>query len=150
MRKDFHVIRHALEEHLSAINENTSEIQAMFDFLQEMEMKLEKMSERVDNMQLNLGQPLEKPCVRPLDTSEKNIFLLFYTENIPLSYNEISHKARIAISFVPDIVSSLINKGVPLLRSRVNDQLFFKLSPSFKEMQAKENLVNLSLSSFIE
>jgi hypothetical protein len=150
VKKDFNVIRSALEEHLSAINENTTEIQTMFDFLQEMEIKIDKLSQRLDGMQLNLGQPIEKPFVEPLDHLEKNVFLIFYTEDSPLSYEEVSLKARLPVSSIPDCVSSLINKGIPLLRSLVNGQIFFKLSPSFKEMQAKENLVNLSLSSFIE
>ena len=150
MKHDFKEVRDALEEHLTAINENTSEIQAMFDYLKEMEIKIDKLSQRLDNMQLNLGHPLEKPFVKPLDQLEKNVFLVLYTEEMPLSYEEISTKGRVALSSVPDCVSSLIDKGVPLLRSMVNGQLFFKISPSFKELQAKENLVNLSLMSFIE
>ncbi len=145
----FQHIREALEEHLSAINENTGEIQALFDYLQEVEMKVEKMCQRLDHLQLCLGQPMEKPAVEPLSQLEKNVFLVLYTETLPLSYEEISAKARIPASMVPECVSTLIDKGVPLLRSFVNNQLFFKLSPSFKELQAKENLVNLSLHSFI-
>ena len=43
MEYEFATIRHALEEHLSSINENTSEIQSLFDYLQEMEQKVEKV-----------------------------------------------------------------------------------------------------------
>ena len=37
----FSNIRAALEEHLSAINENSNEIQALFDYLQDMESKID-------------------------------------------------------------------------------------------------------------
>ena len=150
MKKNFDVVRHALEEHLSAINENTTEIQAMFDYLQEMEVKIDKLTQRVDNLQLNVGQPVEKPFIGSLNQLEKKVFLILYTEETPLSYSEISEKSRIPFSVVSDCISSLIKKGVPLLRSSVNAQMFFKLSPTFKEMQAKQNVINLSLESFIE
>ena len=149
-KKEFKEIRNVLEEHLSSINENTTEIQTLFDYLQEMEIKIDRFSQRLDNIQLSVGNPLEKPDIKPLDQEEKKVFLLFYTENMPLSYSEISLKAKIPISMVPDYISSLIEKNVPLLRSMINNQVFFKLSPSFKEIQAKENLVNLSLMSFID
>ena len=150
MMDEFQHIREALEEHLSSINENTTEIQALFDYLQEMEIRVEKMCQRLDNLQLCFGQPLQKPTVEPLDQLEKKVFLVMYTETMPLSYEEISANARVPSGLVPECISSLIDKGVPLLRSLVNNQLFFKLSPSFKELQAKENLVNLSLHSFLE
>ena len=82
MRKNFKEIKDALEEHLSAMNENTTEIQSMFDYLQEMEIKIDKFSHRLDNMQLNLGQPVEKTSVEPLDKIEKSVFLLLYTVRI--------------------------------------------------------------------
>ena len=149
MKEKFKIIRNALEEHLSAINENTSEIQALFDYLQEMEIKVDKISQRIDNLQLDMGQEVDKPHIEPLNHLEKKVFLIFYTEDCSLSYREIAMKARIPLSSVEGSVSTLIDKGIPLLRTLVNNQLFFKLSPSFKEMQAKENLVNLSLESFM-
>ncbi len=150
MKKEFKLIRQALEEHLSSINENTSEIQAMFDYLQETDLKVDKLSQRLENLQLSLGKPIEKPTISPLNQLEKKVFLILYTEETPLSYEEICAKAEIPLSTIPECISSIIDKGIPLLRSLVNDRLFFKLSPSFKELQAKDNLINLSLQSFIE
>ncbi len=152
MEKEFAKIRQELEEHLSAINENTTEIQALFDYFQEIELKIEKVSQRLDAIQLStLDQPLSlKPLVSPLNHVEKKVFLVLYTEETPLSYHEIGNKAKLPYSIIPECVSSLTTKGIPLLRSFYNDQLFLKLDPQFKEVQAKENLVNLSLHSFME
>ena len=152
MRKDFEMIRIALEEHLSSINENTSEIQALFDYLHELEVKVNKLSERLEVVQLDADQGVvaEETKVDSLNQIEKNAFLVLYTEDNPLTYIEIAMKARIPFSAINDCISSLIGKGIPLLRSLANNQMFFKLSPSFKERQAKENLINLSLQSFIE
>ncbi len=145
----FKVIRQALEEHLSAINENTSEIQALFDYLNEMDIKIEKVVSRLDNLQLNEDKK-EKFFVAPLNQMEKEIFLVLYTEEIPLSYPEIAEKSKLPLHLIPEVISALVNKGIPFQRSLVKNQLFLRLDPVFKELQAKENLVNLSLASFME
>ena len=51
MKKDIEKIKQALDDHLSGINENTAEIQALFDYIHDLEVKLEKMAQRLDNMQ---------------------------------------------------------------------------------------------------
>ena len=147
----FDLIRSALEEHLESINENTTEIQALFDFIQEVEQKIDKLSARLDQTQIkqSVEVPQIQELVKPLNQVEKEIFLVFYTENLPLSYDEISQRARIPVSTVKESISTLISKGLPLLRSFINTNMFYKLSPSFKERQAKENVINLSLESFM-
>lgn len=146
MKKEFEEIKHIMEDHLSSINENASEIQALFDYIHEMEVKVEKLSQRLEQVQLS---PPEKISVITLNHLEKKVFLAFYTEEMPLSFHDLSEKAELPISVVPDCVSSLIKKKIPLQRSCRNNQIFFKLDPLFKELQAKENVVNLSLQSFL-
>ncbi len=150
MNKDFAAIRKMLEEHLGAINENTAEIQAMFDYLQELEIKVDKLSQRLDQAQLDLGLPRLKPFITPLNHTERKVFLILYTEESLLSYPELAQKANLSISVIPECVSSLIQKGIPFKRSFFENQLFVGLEPQFKELQAKENVVNLSLQSFME
>lgn len=148
--KKFDQIRFALEEHLSAINENTSEIQSLFDYLHEMEIKIDKVTQRLDQMQLNQDNVLVKSSLQPLDNVEKKIFLVLYTEESPLSFDEICRKTNYTLALVQEAITTISNKGIPLSRSHFNNKMFVKLDPDFKEMQAKQNLVNLSLQSFIE
>jgi predicted transcriptional regulator len=149
--KELEKIKNVLEEHLSSINDNTSEIQSLFDYLQEVENKIDRLSQRLDQVQLsnNSEEEHEKPTITPLDHTERKVFLALYTEEMPLSYREIAERALVPSSVVSDCLSSLATKGIPILRSFCNNQLFIKLSPSFKERQAKENLINLSLHSFM-
>ena len=149
MKQEFNLIRRQLEDHLSAINENTSEIQALLDYLQEIESKIEKVLQRMDLLQLQDGHLKGKPVVEPLTQIEKKIFLVLYTEENPLTFLEMAEKTGLISSLIPDYISSMVHKGVPLQRSSFNDRLFFKLDPKFKEAQAKENIINLSLQSFI-
>ena len=148
MKTELNRIRLALEEHLSAINDNTTEIQALFDYLQELEIKVEKLSQRLEGVQLNEKEIISKPC--SLNHTEKKVFLVLYTEETQLTYAEIAIRCNLPVSLIPDCISSLVQKSIPLHRSFVNDQLFWKLDHLFKERQAKENLINLSLQSFIK
>lgn len=150
MKKEFNSFKRILEEHLTSINENTTEIQTLFDFLQELDMKVDRLSQRVEQAQLLQGQSIPKPAVSPLDQTERRIFLTLYTEEAPLSYQELSTKSGLPLSLIPENISSLVQKGIPFQRSLFNGTLFLKLDPAFKEQQAKENIVNLSLQSFME
>lgn len=145
LRKRYDIIRNQLEEHLSGINENTAEIQALFDYLQEMDSKIERITARLDTIQLSQ----EKPAIMPLTQLEKKVFLILYTEQVPMNFKELAAKITAPCEVVQECISSLSQKGIPLARSFIQNQLFFSLEENFKERQAKENLVNLSLNSFI-
>ena len=150
MKKAIEGIRHALEEHLSAINDNTTEIQVVFDYLQEVETKVDKLSQRLDQLQLTLDQPLEKTAVVPLNNTEKQIFLILYTEEAAVTAEDISKKTKLSLSVVTESITSLSQKNIPIHRTYFNQQFFFSLKQQFKELQAKENIINLSLRSFME
>ena len=150
MNKEFATVRKMLEEHLAAINDNTGEIQALFDFLQELETKVDKLSQRLDQTQLDFGLPRMKPVIAPLNHTERKAFLVLYTEESLVTYPELAQKANLSVSIVPECISSLIQKGIPFRRSFFENQLLVGLEPGFKELQAKENIINLSLQSFME
>ena len=148
-QKELRRLHTVMEDHLSAINENTEEIAVLFDYLRELDAKFDRLNQRLDTLQLGLGKPLEKPFIASLNQEEKKIFLLLYTEPLPQTSGEIASKAGIEMGVIAEKISSLISKGVPLQRSFADNLFFFSLDPQFKEMQARENLVNLSLQSFM-
>lgn len=149
LNKNLSRIHEVLEEHRSAINENTEEIQSLFDYLNEVEMKLEKLTQRLEQFQLRVGHTEEKVQLAPLTQLERKVFLVLYTEEMPLSLKEIVERSEFSPDFVRECVSSLIKKGIPLQRSFLNEQVFIRLDHKFKELQAKENVINLSLQSFM-
>ncbi len=143
-------LQQALEEHLTAINENTTEIQALFDYLHELEIKHEKLAQRLDRLQLSHTKVLRKQALLPLNQTEKKIFTALYTDDTPLSFVELAERSGVPLALLPECISALSNKGIPFVRSFVNTQMFVKLDPEFKELQAKENVVNVSLQAFFE
>jgi hypothetical protein len=144
----FNKIRTQLEEHLSSINENSSEIQALFDFLQHLETKIDKVTGRLDKLQLEKNMTEEKKDIKSLNTLEKQVFLLLYMEDVALNYKDIGLKTNLPSPVVHDCVNSLARKGVPIIRSFFNNQQFVQMDKKFKEKQAKENIINISLDSF--
>lgn len=148
-KKELFLVKQTISEHLSAINENTSELQSFFDYLHELDQKFEKLSQRLDQLQLQIQLPKEKPYVAPLNSTEKKVFLALYTEEAPLNCLELSQKSEVPFSIIREHLASLAQKGIPLVRSFCNSQTFFQIDSSFKEWQAKENIITLSLDAFL-
>jgi len=142
-------IKEEIDDHLTAINDNTQEIQSNFAFLLELDSKIDKVSQRLDKIDLLLSEEPQKIEVKPLNYPEKQVFCVLYTEEAPLTYEDIANKTDLSPALIREHISTLIEKGIPLIKSYYQGRPFLKLDPSFKEIQAKENLVNLSLTTYV-
>ena len=149
MKEEFNSIKRILDEHLNSINDNTDEIQVLFDYLHDIETKMDRLSSRLDQLQMSQNSSIEKMKVSPLTTDEKKIFLVLYTEEHRITFEEIAKKSHLSNPIVKEKLNTLVEKGIPLERFYSNGQFFFSITKEFKDIQAKENLVNLSLESFM-
>ncbi len=136
-----------LEEHLSAINENTAEIQALFDLFYALDNKIDSLARQF--MQFQHQHHAEPHRNISLTLNERQLFLTMYTEEEPLSYPELAVKAALPETLVREYISIMSQKGIPIQKSCAFKQTFVQLDPSFKERQAKENIINLSLEAFM-
>lgn len=146
-------IKKHLDEHLQAINENTCEIQSNHDFLVDIENKIHKLSERIDQIQLFLQSnsdfslsKVEKFDIEPLTRNEQYVFLVLYAleeEMGYVSYNDIAKKTGFSISLVMQYVSSIIEKGVPIIKRYINQRPYMNINKEFKRLQAKENILEI-------
>lgn len=143
-------VRKELDEHLEALNENTSEIQTNYECMNEVNDKVEKLAERVESIEIFLQQhsnftAIEKSFdVKPLTQTEKDVFLVIYAledERGLVSCEQIRKKTGLAPYMVNEYLSRLVEKGIPLMKKFVNGAPYIKLNPEFKRMQAKENLL---------
>ena len=151
-------IKHDSEEHLQAINESTNEIAANYEYTCEIERKLDKLSERVDQLQIFLETGFNMPSsnraefdVKRLNRREQEVFLVIYTleeEKGSLTYLDIANRLDISEQLAGNYVTSLIEKGVPIIKRYINCRPYFRLDPVFKTLQAKENILQLSLQEF--
>ena len=151
-------IRHDIEEHLQAINENTNEIAANYEYICGIESKVERLEDRLDQIQLHLesnfniaiakGNSFE---VKRLTRMEQDVFLVIYTleeEKGSLTYDDIAKRLSISEQLAGNYVTSIIEKGVPILKRYINSKPYLRLDPEFKTLQAKENILQLSLQEF--
>jgi len=158
LNAEFTKIKHEFEEHLQAINENTNEIAANYEYIFELESKLDKLNERVDQIQMyleaNSGIGISRGKnfdVKRLNRKEQEVFLVIYTleeEKDTVTYEDIAKKLSISEQLAGNYVTALIEKGVPIIKRYVNSRPHLKLDPVFKTLQTKENILQLSLMEF--
>ena len=144
-------INEELEEHLLSINENTSEIQQNQACLFELENKISKLNERIDEIYLILskmtGKKLKKiprfEDIDPLTEKEKIVFLNLYTEDAPITYSYLAKKLSISIEAAREYILSLLEKGIPIQRTYKNTRPYLHLDPKFKNIQTKKNILKI-------
>ena len=143
-------IKNELDEHLDAVNGNTSEIQASYGCINEINDKVEKLTERLESIEIFLQQhshfnAVEKSFeVKPLTQKEQYVFLIIYAledEKGLVSYADIIRKTGFPGYIVSEYIARLVEKGIPLMKKYLNNIPYIKLNPEFKRIQAKENIL---------
>ena len=152
IKEIFTEIRGEFDDHLTAINENTSEIQANYEDLCELGSKMDKFGERLDRIELFLkGQGFkveEEPVynVQALTKKEQEVFLILYTheEKGPINYDQIARNLGLTEELAASYIQSLIAKGIPIYKRYINNKPFIRLDKKFKDWQTKKNLLHIS------
>jgi hypothetical protein len=142
IRKAFGKIRAELEEHLDTINQNTSEIQECHELVAELDAKIDKLSERIDEIEL-ITNPKKADCAdAKLTPREQEVFMVLYM-NKGLSLADFSRRLGFTQDRVNMYLLNLMSKGVPIQRALVDDVLVFSLDSDFKELQARRNILEI-------
>jgi hypothetical protein len=149
----FEQIKEQFEDHLETINENTNEIQSNFEYLCELDRKIDKLSERIDELNNILkkqnGEKVEEKTfkLQPLTTKEKEVFYALYilTENKRyVTYKEIAKRVSYSQNLVASYITNLVEKGIPVVKKYANRIAYLSLDCKFREIQAKENIVGVN------
>lgn len=152
LKSAFYKIKEELEDHLLAINENTNEIQSNYEYICELESKIEKLTERVEQLQLTVYGQInaqnQKSSVSGsiLSNEEKNVFTALYTleeEKGAVTFEDISSNTKFTVEEVSAHVSRLIDKKIPILHKFIDNKPYLKIDRDFKRLQAKENVLNI-------
>ena len=143
-------VRDELEDHRLAINDNTSEIQGSFEIVNQLSLKIDKLQERIDELTLIIkGQNKPKKfSVTPLNSREKEIFKALYELNERfafVTYDQIARKAGLTKEMSSASISSMLTKGIPLIKRFVGRTCLLKIDSDFKEKQTKGNVVGLDV-----
>lgn len=118
-----------------------------------MNHKIEKLNERMDTIQMFMKKLLQNKelvevqsdsDVQPLDLEEKKIFMVLYTSGeSALSYKQIAEKVNMVENLVGQYITNLAEKGVPLIKVYRHGKAHILVDKSFRDLQAKENLLKI-------
>jgi len=142
IRKAFKTVKAELDDHLDAVNQNTAEIQANQGLLAELEAKIEKLTERMDNMELLINPDRSRMLGVKLTRREQEVFMSLYLSK-GLSIKDIGKRLGFTEEMVEMYVFNLLSKGIPIQKELVDDIVVFSLEPDFKDLQARRNLLDI-------
>ena len=150
IKKAFSSIKGEMDEHLESINANTSEIHSNYEYVSELESRIDKLNERIEDLEMHQDHnPRQKSQfrVRTLTRREQEVFLALYTleqDQKPITYSRIGQFLGINEYIIQDHITSLITKGVPIHKNFFEKTVYLRLNPEFRELQAKKNIARVN------
>jgi len=150
----YNSVEEELDDHRDAINENTNEIQANYEYMCELDTKIEKLREMIHELHMCIGSQTPKNGLAfEIDNSteftqhEKEVFNVLYTfqeEEKNVTCKEIAQKLKMAESMVMGHILDLIQRGIPIVRYYADNDVCLKIDPYFKDMQTKYNILHIN------
>ncbi|MFT4261397.1 MAG: HTH domain-containing protein [Candidatus Woesearchaeota archaeon] len=143
----FKQIKNEFNEHLETINQNTTEIQGLYDYLSEVEQKIDKLNERMDEMQMSVNPDMnyEQFSVE-LTHREQEVFMILYAEQEKINAQTIAKKLGFTDEMVHRYIYNLITKGIPIIKHFEKEEMLLALDVKFKDLQARRNILKINES----
>jgi hypothetical protein len=156
LKNAFNGVKKEFNEHLEAINENTNEIQSNYELFIQLDSKIDKLDARLNEIELFLKQfktnqvyfiddkETNSFVIQPLTADEKKAFKAIYeleAENVKITYPKLAESLAISSSLAREHVAALIEKGVPITKSYLNQNVFLSLDPKFRDIQTRNNII---------
>lgn len=144
-------LKEELEDHLESINSNTNEIMSNYEYLCQLDARLAKLEEKLDELLLAAGvTPLSKYKdfkLPRLTKNEQELFDFLLSLEQPLSCKEIAFKLALSQQLLADYLTALIEKGIPIVKRYIGSKILITLDPKFQdEMLARKNSIKLNLA----
>ncbi len=130
-------VKEELEDHLDAINSNTNEIMSNYEYICQLDARLSKVEEKIEELLLSAGvTPLckYKGFKMPhLTKNEQELFDFLLLQGKPSSYKEIALKLALTQQILSDYITNLIEKGIPLLKRYSSNDILIYMDPKFQQ-----------------
>jgi biotin operon repressor len=147
IKSAFKAVKDEMNMHLETINQNTTEIQSIYECLDVIDSKIEKLNERIDSIQMLLAPEHSSANFEiELTNREQEVFLIIYSENACVCAKEIGKKLGFSDEMVNRYIYNMISKGVPLLRHYKDGEIIVSLDLKFRDLQAKKNILKIDES----
>ncbi len=144
VRKAFAAVKEEMNAHLETINQNTNEVQSCYEYLAELDAKLGKMAERLDELEFSLHPEQRFDDSVALTPREQEVFMVLYTADDPVTASEVGRRLGFTVEMVEQHLFSVMGKGVPILKTFVNGKVYHSLDLKFKDLQARRNVLHIS------
>ncbi len=146
VRLAFSRVKEEMALHLDAINQNTNEVQACYEYLAELDAKLDKLAERLDEIQFLVAPEASYEREIALTHREQEVFMVLYAVEDPITALEVAKRLGLTVEMVDRYLVSISAKGVPVLKTFVNGKVYHALDLKFKDLQARKNLLKINES----
>lgn len=141
---DMTKLRDDVEEHFESINGNTREIEIQNNFICEIDNRITKMEEKMDEIHFIMKQMVNRSKLSvELSKDEQRVFLILYTHDKFVKSSRISDKAFLDKEVVDDALVSMMDKGLPIERDILNGEACYRMENSFKLRQAKDEIIQI-------
>jgi DNA-binding CsgD family transcriptional regulator len=144
VRKAFAAVKDEMNVHRETINQNTNDLQACYEYLAEIDRKLDKLAERLDELQYTVTPEQRVPEGIVLTHREQEAFMVLYTADDPVTSLEVARRLGLTVEMVEQYLFSISSKGVPILKTFANGKVYHSLDLKFKDLQARRNILNIS------
>ena len=138
LRDAFSKIKEEKDEHLESINQLTAELQTAFEYISELENKYEKIKEITDELLIFKNSMLlnDKSHFSNIDLTleEQKLFLALYVfgEKEPLAWKNMISKLNTNQNALKLLLSSLLDKKIPITKEKIGSDWYFNLDPRFR------------------
>jgi hypothetical protein len=143
--KDISLLQEACDDHLLAINENTEEINNTQTSVEQIESKLEKLNARIDTMHMMFNQIMWQTKITiELNNDEQALFQVLCSHKNFLTLDFVMNKIHMNAETIRTFITSLIDKGIPVLVKDQGGQVFLNLDSEFRTLQRKHKVVKVN------
>jgi DNA-binding NarL/FixJ family response regulator len=147
IKASFQAVKSELDTHLDSINQNTTELESVFEYLSEIDEKIEKLGQRLDELQLFINPEMSPDKFKvKLTLREQEVFMVLYAVQKQVTLKDIARRLGLTEEMVNNYVFNLISKGIPILKQFKNNQMFLYLDMKFKDLQARKNVLDINKS----
>ena len=144
LKCDLTKLQQDLDDHFESINGNTREIDIQNNFICEIDNRLTKLEEKMDEIHFIMKQMVNRSKLSvELTKDEQRVFLILYTHDKFVKSSRICEKSFLDKEVVDDALVSMMDKGLPIERDILNGEACYRMDNEFKLRQAKEEVIQI-------
>jgi septal ring factor EnvC (AmiA/AmiB activator) len=144
----FSKIKEEFDDHLESINQNTIELQSIFEYLSRLNDKMDKLSSRIDSMESSeRKEKKSKEVMTVVLTREEEEVLAMLISNSSkkklVTYDLIAKNIDITPVYAANIITGLLEKGIPIEKRHLNGTVLLEIDRSFHDRQLQYNIITM-------